>query len=261
MEAAEAYHEDGLEIELLVEAGGDVNERDHDGHTPLYYAFQNGSISQFSIVSALLQRGAHGNSSPCGLLDNMLGPLEGEEDFFDDDDVEYGEVSHRLHILLLRATLPVILGTPSSYNTLASSCLAVHQAHFRYARAVFVAARNSIQLVRAHFGGVDSPIALALITACSAEERATARAAPMQALHRPRFPVHLEHIQSKAALQEHSKNCEPVLNIEEAAGRVARFALDLKKSTALPANQRNQCGLNTALWYAYLNIPITIDDN
>lgn len=273
MAAAEAYHEGDLEIDRLVEAGADVNARDHKGHTALHYAFQNGSISEFLVVQALLRHGAHGNCAPdSGLLERALAWLEDEDEFeFEDEEVDYFSSSHRLHVLLLRATLPVLPGgtTSNEYkrvkksetelgHTLATTCLEVHQAHFRHAIAIFVGARSCIQLLRSFFSGVDSPVAKALVAAYSAEERAAARALPMTAIHRPRFPVHIDHVQSESTLQSHSSamQCEDVLNMEEAAQRVARFAFDLAQSAALPANQRNQCGLQTAIWFTYLNIPL-----
>jgi Ankyrin repeats (3 copies) len=269
MEAAYAYHENGLEVELLIEAGDNVNARDRQGRTALLYAYENGSISDGAIVRALIERGAHGNSMPgCGLLKNVFLRLDGDEDIEEEEE----EIpSHRMHILLLRATLPVMPLDGEEYerlqaceeevhHNLASTCLAVHQAHFRFARAVFVAARSCIQLVRTYFSGVDSPIALALVAVYSAEERAAARANPMTEIHRPRRDVRFEHVQSESALREHStaQGCEPFLNIQEAAERVARFAFDLNNTATLPENERNECGLNMALWYTYLNIPLSV---
>ena len=119
-------------------------------------------------------------------------------------------------------------------------------------------ARSCLQILRTYFGGIDSPVAKALVAAYSVEERAEARAHPMTSLHRPRFPVGFKDVRSESALQAQTtaSDVEEVLNIDEAAQRVTRFAFDLTQSAALPANQRNQCGLNTAIWYTYLNIEI-----
>jgi len=260
-----------------------VNARNHRGRTALWYAFQSKySDSQFRTVAALLKHGAHGNSSPgCGLLHNISNHLEGYLVLGEDDDVEedidltcaqdYSNSNHQLHVLLLRGTLPVLSSTKNKRvyedvedsectweNNMASACLKVHQAHFRHARAIFVGARTCAQLLRTCLGGVDSPIAKALVLAYSAEERAEARKLPLTAMHRPRPPhirVDLSHVQSEAALQAHSaKHKMELLDVDEAVQRVYRFALDLNMTKALPANERNECGLNTALWHTYLGI-------
>jgi len=269
MRAAGVFHEDGLEVDLLLKAGDRVNARDEEGRTALQYVFEETSISSNGLLRSLIEGGAHGNSSPgCGLLQRIFEGIEGDDDF-DDEEVELH--SHRMHILLLRATLPVFDLRSDEYGCLeeleqdlghdmASTCLSVHQAHFRHARAVFVAARSCTQLVRSRFCGVDSPVALALVRAYSSEERAAARDNPMTAIHRPRKDVRFDHVRNEGNLRKHSNSqgCEDLLNIDDPAERVAKFAFDLRKTCALPENERNQCGINVAVWYTYLDIPLSV---
>lgn len=244
MVAASIGHENALHIKLLGDAGADVNERDNEGHRAMHYVLKNDPWGQFELVQALLKLGAHGNTAPdCGVLEKVLQYLHGEERFQGDDEADntYYFASHRLHVFLLRATLPVLPGRNFALyenlrdsegklgHILASTCLEVHMAHFRHARAVFVSARESLQLVKAKFSGVDSPVAKALVATSTAAERAATRALPMSAIHRPRVPVHYEDVLSEDALKASSAKCENLLNIEEAAMRLARFAFDMSK--------------------------------